>query len=71
MTTHLSEQEIIHTFLVACMSEQEGANMLEMDEEEVMESLADQNEIERCEQCSWWCEIHELDEDNICEDCQE
>lgn len=25
--------------------------------------------VGRCEVCSWWVEAHELNEDQICEDC--
>ena len=23
-----------------------------------------------CETCGWWCDTHELDEHQVCEDCQ-
>lgn len=24
-----------------------------------------------CQGCNWWCETHELDDNQICDDCQE
>jgi len=39
-------------------------------EEEILENVNDYG-IELCESCDWWCEISELDEDNVCEDCRD
>ena len=35
----------------------------------VLSQIGDRNNIERCDGCSWWCELSEMNDDNLCEDC--
>lgn len=28
-------------------------------------------EVKECEHCGWYCETHEFDEENRCQDCQD
>lgn len=39
-------------------------------EDRARDILAMRSNIELCQQCGWWCETSELDDDSVCEDCQ-
>lgn len=35
---------------------------------ELLHELDDQ--VMQCDACGWWCETHELGEEQVCQDCQ-
>ena len=39
-------------------------------EPDEIEAAAAECEVELCDQCGWWCETSELNEEQHCEDCQ-
>jgi hypothetical protein len=45
------------------LAEEFGVDVLEI------QVAAEECEVIRCEGCSWWCELHEMNENNECEDC--
>lgn len=45
----------------------EGVDVIEFDIE-LLRTLDDQ--VMCCEGCQWWCETHDLDDNQLCEDCQ-
>jgi hypothetical protein len=56
-----------------CKSEAELAEAHGVSEETVLEACAE-NEVIRCEGCSWWCEQHEMEDrdgQEFCEDCRD
>lgn len=44
----------------------EGVDIMEFDIE-LLRHLDDQ--VMECQGCGWWCETHELNEDQLCDDC--
>lgn len=62
--------ELPHALLGTCdtleeVCEREGLHV------SIAENFIATSEIERCDSCGWWCELNEMDEDNVCEDCRE
>ena len=40
-------------------------------EDEFWSLVVEHSDVRMCEQCGWWVDLWELNEDNHCEDCQE
>lgn len=54
--------------LDSALEEELGADFADVPIE-MLEILDDQ--VLQCEQCGWWCESSEIDDDQACEDCRE
>lgn len=66
------KEQLRDTLLGTCLSVEEAATQLGLDlsSQEALDLVAD-TDIEICDQCGWWCEQSELDENQRCDDCQE
>ena len=52
-----------------CNSISETCDVLEIEDEDTIDWGMVDEQIFRCEGCSWWCELHEQDENGDCQDC--
>lgn len=52
-----------------CASISEVCSVLEIQDEDSIDWGLVDDEIFRCEGCSWWCELHEQDDNGDCQDC--
>lgn len=65
-------QTIAHELLGTC----DLTTLFRLEEEFDLEDdlevgiAAESCDVWQCEGCQWWVELHELDEDYFCEDCQ-
>ncbi len=62
--------EICESMRGTCNAAYEWEEATGKTEDEILEIVVECGEIERCDECSWWCEISELDENLICDDCR-
>lgn len=66
------KQKIAHELLGTC----EISTLSRLEEEFNLEDAlevgiaAEEMDVWQCEGCNWWVELHELDEDYMCGDCQ-
>lgn len=65
-------QEIADYMLGTCNSTSSAEQMFNVSEDIVLEACTE-HEVELCDDCGWWCELHELDDGEegtlVCIDC--
>lgn len=66
--THADKHKIADELMGTCSTGQSLAEQYEVAVEEI-EAAARECEVAKCDQCDWWCETGELNEDDICENC--
>lgn len=66
-------QRVINYLQGTCQSLDEAMSALDMNEDDITNENYDEidNQIFRCETCSWWVESHEQDEEGNCTECAE
>lgn len=67
--TQESITKLAEEVMGTCNSLSEAAEQMKVREDEVEQAL-EENGVERCEMCNWWCEDNEM-QDGKCEDCRE
>jgi len=68
--TQVQKQEIAERLLGTAESGIEIASEYGVDLSDIDAACSEQ-EVVRCEGCGWWCECHEMNEDDFCEDCRD
>jgi hypothetical protein len=64
-------QELIEYLIGTCQSLDEGMSTLEIEDEELIDLEMIDDQMFRCEECSWWCEAGTWSEwqDGVCNEC--
>jgi hypothetical protein len=69
MTNEKITQSFIDSALGTCQSIQDVMNTIDLEDEDLVDWGMVDDQIFLCDDCSWWCEMSDMAEDGVCNDC--
>lgn len=69
--TEIERDQLIETITLSGMGYEQGKQYIEDNggSDEDFDKFLIDNDLHKCEQCDWYCEASDLNEDNFCQDC--